>query len=147
MLTAFHWRVVIETVKGTPVGGIARLCGKTEAQVQRVLGKAVVKEEVERLSRAAAVVAVEKAASAMEVVALRQVQAAGVLVAAMERAVEDGDVKQMRECAVAVLAHGGNGPKKEAVEVRHLHAVARITDPEVLRRIAATGEVPMLEGK
>jgi tight adherence protein C len=56
-------------------------------------------------------------------------------------ATERENIREMRESAVAILAHLGMGPVKRT-EQQVLHRLDTITDPVVLARIISTGEIP-----
>jgi hypothetical protein len=70
--------------------------------------------------------------------------AAQGLVAALWMATERENIREMRECSTAILAHLGMGPVKRshATHEHSLGAVGRVSDPVILAEIVRTGEIP-----
>lgn len=130
-------------VTGEGLAAIAKDVGKTARVVRDFLATPWAQAQLAEFHAAV----VEKLAARRVEPAVRLAEhrdeAAQVLVAAMRTAVWNGNTKEARESAVAILAHTGDGPILRKHE-RHEHLVATITDPEILRRIIQTGEVPQL---
>ncbi len=120
---------------------IARVLGKSEKECERALKSAYCQEELARYQGALRRRLVESKVSALEKISGSLEEAAETLVHAMRVAKENDQVREMRECATALLAHGGLGPVKR-VDKTTTHKIDQITDPVVLAKIIEQGEIP-----
>lgn len=122
--------------------GIAKKLGFTVESCRAVLRSSWGQGELQKYHAALRQKLVERKLGAADALLAGADRAAEVLGLAMEAAVENGNVREMRETAVAMLAHAGLGPIKRS-EKRVTHAIDAINDPVALARIIETGEVPV----
>lgn len=123
------------------LSAIARAIEKPAREVQRFLNRTETQADLVAFHQAVVEALKARALDPLQAIMDGQQQAAERLVQVMEAAAVAGDLEQTRLAAVAILAHGGNAPiKRERVD--HLHLIATMNDPDVLRRIIQTGEVP-----
>jgi hypothetical protein len=122
---------------------IARACGKPQKLVRTFLKSPWAQEQFRQFHGRVVEHMARKRADPLLRLMDQGERAAEVLIQAMELAVQAENVEQMRQTAVALLAHIGRGPVKRT-ESRHEHLVQQIDDPVVLRQIIETGEVPQL---
>ena len=122
--------------------GIAKKLGVTVESCRAVLRSSWGQQQIQTYHAAVRQKLVEKKMGAADALVAGADRAAEVLGLAMERAVETANVREMRECAVALLAHAGLAPVKRS-EKKVLHAIDEVNDPVLLARIVETGEVPV----
>ena len=122
------------------LGEIGKACDKSPSAVKSFLATPWAQEQI--ASFHAAVLERLKQQRVEPAVRLAEVrdEAAQTLIAAMRLASENGKVKDMRECAAAILAHTGDGPIQRSVQ-DHRHIVADMSDPKVLAAILANPEL------
>lgn len=147
----WHGQLVAEIFARGPrasLGEIARTLGRTERECERALKSPDCQRELATYQGALRRRLVESKVSALEKISGSLEEAAETLVHAMRVAKENDQVREMRECATALLAHGGLGPVKR-VDKTTTHKVDQITDPVLLARIIREGEIPdelLIEG-
>jgi hypothetical protein len=135
-------RLLVERVfQGGPTAlpKIALEVGQSEKACNRVLASDWGQRELARYHEARRQVLAQRGVRPLEELGLWAHEAARGLVAAMWIAAEKENARELRESAVAVLAHLGYAPVKK-VEKKIEHVIDTCTDPVLLARIIS-GEV------
>src|SRR4029077_10628768 len=119
------------------LGVVAGKLGRTVAACETVLRSDVAQAQLPTYYAATRQHLVEKRVAPLEKLAAAGEAAVDALVAALWLATERENLREMRESAVAILAHLGMGPVKRT-EQQVTHQIDTITDPVVLARIIST---------
>jgi hypothetical protein len=120
---------------------VASKCGRTVDACEAVLRSEFGRRQLEAYYAATRQHLVAKRVAPLEKLAAAGEAAVDALVAALWMATERENLREMREAAVAILAHLGMGPVKRS-EQQVTHQIDTITDPVILARIISTGELP-----
>jgi hypothetical protein len=120
---------------------VAKTVGRTVGACEAVLRSAWGRAELERYYAATRQALVTRRVQPLEKLASAGEAAVDGLVSALWMAVARENVREVRECSVAILAHLGMGPVKRT-EKTVTHAIDQISDPVLLARIISTGELP-----
>lgn len=146
----WHAAVMAEVFAAGPavsLAVVARKVGQTERACERVIRSAWGQEQLALYDAALRKKLVAERVRPLEELAKQGHAAVMALGDALQMARDKENVREMRECAVAILAHLGMGPVKRT-EQKITHGIERITDPVVLDRIIAGEEIDpaLLEG-
>ena len=146
----WHAAVMAEVFAAGPavsLAVVARKVGQTERACERVIRSAWGQEQLALYDAALRKKLVAERVRPLEELAKQGHAAVMALGDALQMARDKDIVREMRECAVAILAHLGMGPVKRT-EQKITHGIERITDPVVLDRIIAGEEIDpaLLEG-
>jgi hypothetical protein len=141
---AWHYQLVADVfAAGTALelDVVAQKLGRTVGACEAVLRSAFGQAQLATYYAATRQHLVAKRVAPLEKLAAAGEAAVDGLVAALWMATERENIREMRESAVAILAHLGMGPVKRT-EQQVTHQIDTITDPVVLARIISTGELP-----
>jgi hypothetical protein len=146
----WHAALIAEVFRAGPsvaLPVIAKRLGQSEKACERVLRSAWGQEQLGLYDAAVRSKLVAERVAPLEELAKAGHAAAKGLVDALSLATERENVREMRECSVAILAHLGMGPVKRT-EKTVTHGIARINDPVMLQRIIDGEEIDpaLLEG-
>jgi hypothetical protein len=123
------------------LGVVAGKCGRTVDACESVLRSEFGRRQLEAYYAATRQHLVAKRVAPLEKLAAAGEAAVDGLVSALWMAAERENIRELRECSVAILAHLGFAPAKRT-EQKITHQIDTITDPVVLARIIATGDLP-----
>lgn len=143
----WHYQLMAEVFAAGAALDLVVLAGKLGRTVAAC--ETVVRSEFGQAQLTSYYAATRQHLVARRVAPLEELAAAGEvavrgLVGALWMATERENVREMRECSVAILAHLGMGPVKRThtTHDHQLQGVGKLSDPIVLERIRVTGELP-----
>jgi hypothetical protein len=141
---AWHYQLVADVFAAgaaVDLAVVAGTLGRTVRACEEVLRSAFGQQQLQTYYAATRQHLVEQRVAPLEKLAHAGEAAVDGLVAALWMATERENIREMRESAVAILAHLGMGPVKRT-EQQVTHQIDTITDPVLLARIISTGEMP-----
>lgn len=145
---AHHYQLIADVFAAgvaveSALPGIAKKLGVTEESCRAVLRSSWGQQQLQTYHAAVRQKLVERKLGAADQLVAVADRAAEVLNLAMETAVENKNVREMRETAVALLAHAGLGPVKRS-EKKVAHEILLSNDPVLLARVIENnGDVPI----